>query len=90
MVIASQAILPSSFNRHMNGMNGGMGMGMIIGIVVGLLVALALLIFPAMMLRRGTSAMLLLLVDLPLFLAATVSVLTAWPHDIGPGISECG
>ena len=41
-----------------------------------LMVVLALLIFPAMTLRRGTSSMMLLLVDLPLFLAATVSVLT--------------
>ena len=40
-----------------------------------LMVVLALLIFPAMILRRGTSAGLLLLVDLPLFLAATGSVL---------------
>ena len=40
------------------------------------MVVLALLIFPAMTLRRGTSSMMLLLVDLPLFLAATVSVLT--------------
>ena len=41
-----------------------------------LMVVLALLIFPAMMLRRGTSTTMLLLVDLPLFLSATVSVLT--------------
>jgi hypothetical protein len=40
------------------------------------MVLLSLLIFPAMMLRRGTSVALLLLVDLPLFLSATVSVLT--------------
>src|SRR4029077_6358678 len=40
-----------------------------------LMVLLSLLIFPAMMLRRGTPAHMLLLVDLPLFLAATVSVL---------------
>jgi cellulose synthase/poly-beta-1,6-N-acetylglucosamine synthase-like glycosyltransferase len=41
-----------------------------------LMVALAALIFPAMLLRRGTSMRTLLVVDLPLFLAATVSVLT--------------
>jgi cellulose synthase/poly-beta-1,6-N-acetylglucosamine synthase-like glycosyltransferase len=41
-----------------------------------LMVLLSLLIYPAMMLRRGTSAQMLLLVDLPLFLAATASVLT--------------
>jgi cellulose synthase/poly-beta-1,6-N-acetylglucosamine synthase-like glycosyltransferase len=41
-----------------------------------LMVVLALLIFPAMMLRRGTSTTMLLLVDLPLFLSATASVLT--------------
>jgi cellulose synthase/poly-beta-1,6-N-acetylglucosamine synthase-like glycosyltransferase len=40
-----------------------------------LMVVLALLVFPAMLLRHGTSARLLLLVDLPLFLSATVSVL---------------
>jgi len=41
-----------------------------------LMVLLSLLIFPAMMLRRGTSVAMLLLVDLPLFLSATASVLT--------------
>ncbi|HEX9940861.1 MAG TPA: glycosyltransferase [Thermoanaerobaculia bacterium] len=41
-----------------------------------LMVLLALLIFPAMMLRRGTSVQMLLVVDLPLFLSATASVLT--------------
>ncbi|HEY4564307.1 MAG TPA: glycosyltransferase family 2 protein, partial [Thermoanaerobaculia bacterium] len=41
-----------------------------------LMVLLSLLIFPAMMLRRGTSTAMLLLVDLPLFLSATASVLT--------------
>jgi cellulose synthase/poly-beta-1,6-N-acetylglucosamine synthase-like glycosyltransferase len=40
-----------------------------------LTVLIALLIFPAMLLRRGTSVRLLLLIDLPLFLSATVSVL---------------
>lgn len=40
-----------------------------------LMVALSLLVFPAMVLRRGSSATALLLVDLPLFAAATVSVL---------------
>ncbi|MEM7048701.1 MAG: cellulose synthase family protein [Acidobacteriota bacterium] len=40
-----------------------------------LMVVLALLVFPAMVLRRGSSIELLLLIDLPLFLAATVSVL---------------
>jgi cellulose synthase/poly-beta-1,6-N-acetylglucosamine synthase-like glycosyltransferase len=41
-----------------------------------LMVLLSLLIFPAMTMRRGTSTALLLLVDLPLFLSATASVLT--------------
>ncbi|HEX2224035.1 MAG TPA: glycosyltransferase family 2 protein, partial [Thermoanaerobaculia bacterium] len=41
-----------------------------------LMVILSLLIFPAMILRRGTSTAMLLLVDLPFFLGATVSVLT--------------
>jgi len=41
-----------------------------------LTVLLALLIFPAMLLRRGTSFAMLLVVDLPLFVAATLSVLT--------------
>jgi cellulose synthase/poly-beta-1,6-N-acetylglucosamine synthase-like glycosyltransferase len=41
-----------------------------------LMVLLSLLIFPAMMLRRGTSVAMLLLVDFPLFLSATASVLT--------------
>jgi cellulose synthase/poly-beta-1,6-N-acetylglucosamine synthase-like glycosyltransferase len=40
-----------------------------------LMVVLALLIFPAMLLRRGTSIRLLLLIDLPLFLSATLAVL---------------
>lgn len=40
-----------------------------------LMVILSLLIFPAMILRRGTSMTMLLLVDLPFFLGATVSVL---------------
>jgi len=40
-----------------------------------LMIALAVLIFPAMMLRRGTSVQMLLLVDLPMFLSATASVL---------------
>jgi cellulose synthase/poly-beta-1,6-N-acetylglucosamine synthase-like glycosyltransferase len=40
-----------------------------------LMVALSLTIFPAMILRRGTDLRVLLLVDLPLFLGATVSVL---------------
>jgi cellulose synthase/poly-beta-1,6-N-acetylglucosamine synthase-like glycosyltransferase len=40
-----------------------------------LMLLLSLLIFPAMLLRRGTSARMLLLVDLPFFLAATASVL---------------
>jgi cellulose synthase/poly-beta-1,6-N-acetylglucosamine synthase-like glycosyltransferase len=40
-----------------------------------LMVALALLIFPAMILRRGTDAWKLLAIDLPLFGCATVSVL---------------
>ena len=41
-----------------------------------LMVLLSLLIFPAMMLRRGSPVALLFLVDLPLFLSATVAVLT--------------
>jgi hypothetical protein len=41
-----------------------------------LMVLLSLLIFPAMLLRHSTSTLTLLLVDLPLFLSATASVLT--------------
>jgi cellulose synthase/poly-beta-1,6-N-acetylglucosamine synthase-like glycosyltransferase len=42
-----------------------------------LMVVLSVLLFPAMMARRGTSLrMVVMLVDVPLFLAATVSVLT--------------
>jgi cellulose synthase/poly-beta-1,6-N-acetylglucosamine synthase-like glycosyltransferase len=41
-----------------------------------LMVLLSLLIFPAMLLRHGTSTLTLLLVDVPLFLSATASVLT--------------
>ncbi len=40
-----------------------------------LMVALSLLVFPAMVLRRGSPGSVLLLVDLPLLLAATASVL---------------
>jgi hypothetical protein len=40
-----------------------------------LMVGLSLLVFPAMVLRRGSSAKMIFLVDLPLFLCATVSVL---------------
>jgi cellulose synthase/poly-beta-1,6-N-acetylglucosamine synthase-like glycosyltransferase len=40
-----------------------------------LMVLLSLLIFPAMLLRKTTSTQMLLFVDLPLFLSATVSVL---------------
>lgn len=40
-----------------------------------LMIFLSLLIFPAMFLRRGTEAWKLLAIDMPLFLAATVSVL---------------
>lgn len=40
-----------------------------------LMVLLAILIFPAMVLRKGTPVSTLLLIDLPLFLGATVSVL---------------
>jgi cellulose synthase/poly-beta-1,6-N-acetylglucosamine synthase-like glycosyltransferase len=39
-----------------------------------LMILLSLLIFPAMMLRRGTSGTMLLLIDLPLFMGATLSV----------------
>jgi cellulose synthase/poly-beta-1,6-N-acetylglucosamine synthase-like glycosyltransferase len=41
-----------------------------------LMVLLSLLVFPAMVLRRGSPAATILAVDLPLFLAATASVLT--------------
>lgn len=40
-----------------------------------LMVALSILVFPAMVYRRGSSASSLLMIDLPLFLTATVSVL---------------
>ena len=40
-----------------------------------LMVVLSLLIFPAMVLRRGGDPAILLLIDLPLFLASTISVL---------------
>jgi cellulose synthase/poly-beta-1,6-N-acetylglucosamine synthase-like glycosyltransferase len=53
-----------------------------------LMVLLALLIFPAMMLRRGTSTQMLLLVDLPMFLGATASVLAFYLMSqvaAGPG-----
>ena len=53
-----------------------------------LMVALSILIFPAMLLRRGDDVRLLLLLDLPLFLAATVSVLvfyTVSQRERGPG-----
>ncbi len=40
-----------------------------------LMVALSILVFPAMLIRRGDDVHLLLLVDLPLFVAATISVL---------------
>jgi cellulose synthase/poly-beta-1,6-N-acetylglucosamine synthase-like glycosyltransferase len=40
-----------------------------------LMVLVSLLIFPAMVIRRGTAAHMLLLIDLPMFTAATVSVL---------------
>jgi cellulose synthase/poly-beta-1,6-N-acetylglucosamine synthase-like glycosyltransferase len=40
-----------------------------------LMLLLSLLIFPAMLLRHGTSARMLLLVDVPFFLSATLSVL---------------
>ncbi len=40
-----------------------------------LMMVLSLLVFPAMILRRGSSMKLLLMVDLPLFISATVSVL---------------
>jgi cellulose synthase/poly-beta-1,6-N-acetylglucosamine synthase-like glycosyltransferase len=40
-----------------------------------LMLLLSLLIFPAMLLRRGTSTRLLLLIDFPFFLSATASVL---------------
>jgi cellulose synthase/poly-beta-1,6-N-acetylglucosamine synthase-like glycosyltransferase len=53
-----------------------------------LMVLLAVLIFPAMMLRRGTSMRMLLLVDLPMFLGATASVLAFYLMSqvaAGPG-----
>ncbi|MDH3253880.1 MAG: glycosyltransferase family 2 protein, partial [Acidobacteriota bacterium] len=40
-----------------------------------LMVGLSLLVFPAMLLRRGSSSRAILFVDVPLFLCATVSVL---------------
>jgi cellulose synthase/poly-beta-1,6-N-acetylglucosamine synthase-like glycosyltransferase len=40
-----------------------------------LMVLLSVLVFPAMLIRRGDDVHLLLLIDLPLFLAATISVL---------------
>ncbi len=49
---------------------------------------LSLLIFPAMYLRRGTETWKLLAIDLPLFLAATVSVLVFYATSqlaLGPG-----
>ncbi len=53
-----------------------------------LMVVLAVLIFPAMMLRIGTSTQMLLFVDLPMFLSATVSVLAFYLMSqvaTGPG-----
>ena len=53
-----------------------------------LMVVLALLIFPAMMLRTGTSTRMLLFVDLPMFLSATASVLVFYLMSqvaAGPG-----
>jgi cellulose synthase/poly-beta-1,6-N-acetylglucosamine synthase-like glycosyltransferase len=53
-----------------------------------LMVVLSLLIFPAMMLRTGTSTRMLLLVDLPMFLSATASVLVFYLMSqvaAGPG-----
>lgn len=53
-----------------------------------LMVLLGALIFPAMLLRRGTSARMLLLIDLPLFLGATASVLAFYLMSqvaAGPG-----
>ena len=52
------------------------------------MVALSITIFPAMILRRGTDVHILLLVDLPLFLGATVSVLVFYLYSqlaIGAG-----
>jgi len=48
-----------------------------------LMVLLSLLIFPAMILRRGSPIAVLLAVDLPLFLAATVSVLAFYATSQG-------
>jgi cellulose synthase/poly-beta-1,6-N-acetylglucosamine synthase-like glycosyltransferase len=53
-----------------------------------LMVALSILVFPAMLLRRGDDVRLLLLLDLPMFLAATVSVVVFYAvsqHERGPG-----
>ena len=53
-----------------------------------LMVALSILVFPAMLLRRGDDVRLLLLVDLPLFVAATISVVVfyaASQRERGPG-----
>ena len=53
-----------------------------------LMVALSILIFPAMLLRRGDDVRLLLLLDLPMFVAATVSVIVFYAvsqRERGPG-----
>jgi cellulose synthase/poly-beta-1,6-N-acetylglucosamine synthase-like glycosyltransferase len=51
-----------------------------------LMVLLSLLIFPAMLLRRGSPMPILLLADLPMFLAATISVLTFyWMSQVAVG-----
>lgn len=52
----------------------------------GFMVLLSLLILPAMIARRGSSAAQLLLIDLPLFLTATVSVLAFYAvSQLAPG-----
>ena len=53
-----------------------------------LMVALSILVFPAMLLRRGDDVRLLLMLDLPLFVAATVSVIVFYAvsqRERGPG-----
>jgi cellulose synthase/poly-beta-1,6-N-acetylglucosamine synthase-like glycosyltransferase len=60
-----------------------------------LMVGVALLIFPAMVLRRGSSAAVLLCVDLPLFLFSTLSVVVFYlvaqaARPTGPDASSPG
>src|SRR5579863_43116 len=54
-----------------------------------LMLLLSLLIFPAMLLRRGTSMRMLLFVDLPFFLSATASVLVFYLMSQVAGGTGC-